>query len=538
MHTSDTHAADGRTAGLHAGAMAPSGFSASAVQTPAWTPSAWKVLLAALIAGIDGDLLLRGGTWRIGFALWIAGLIVSVFVIGGRATTQRQLLLAGMALAVFGLVWRDSEMLYTIDMLSLLAVGALTIWHGTGRSLASLSIVESARAGIIAGLNTAFGAAGVLSEVTARPEASDTRKATLRSLIIGAALAAFPVFVVTGLLAASDKVFETLMDRVGDVLFTNGLSHVFTAGLLAWIGAGWLRAALGAPIGTSVPEPRSPGLRFMSVAVGLYALLALLATYLATQVRVLFGGAEFLRATQGLTVAEYAREGFFQLIVASGVVLITLVVAEWLLPTDDRDGLRHYRRVSSMLLALVSTLLVSAGVRIWLYMSEFGLTVDRSFAAAGIVWVGATLVAFALTTLRGHATRFMPSAIAVAVAWVTLVNVLNPEALVVRVNVARAEAGESFDAAYHAKLSADALPTLLASAPRLGVVQCQVLEMELRQRWQERLKNPNTGGTDWRGRNLPLRTARAWWDAGANACAQAAAGAVNRTASGLVAMSR
>jgi Domain of unknown function (DUF4173) len=522
---------------IHSAAPASIGVAPSALQTPDWKPSAWKVLLAAVIAGIDGDLLLRGGTWRIGFALWIGGLIVSVFVIGGRATTQRQLLLAGMALAVLGLVWRDSEMLYAIDMLSLLAVGALTIWHGTGRSLASLSIVESARAGIIAGLNTAFGAAGVLGEVTAKPDTADTRKATLRSLAIGAALAAFPLLVVTGLLAASDKVFETLMDRVGETLFNDGLSHVFSAGILAWVGAGWLRAALGAPIGTSVPEPRSPGLRFMSVAVGLYSLLALLATYLATQVRVLFGGAEFLRVTQGLTVAEYAREGFFQLLVASGVVLITLVVAEWLLATDDRDGLRHYRRVASLLLMLVGTLLVSSGVRIWLYMSEFGLTVDRSFAAAGILWVGATLVAFALTTLRGQPTRFMPAAIGVAVAWVTMVNVINPEALVVRVNVARAAAGETFDAAYHAKLSADALPTLVDAAPRLSVVQCTVLEMELRQRWQERLKNPNTGGTDWRGRNLPLRNARAWWDAGAHACSQGRT-AVSRTASAWAPMAR
>lgn len=483
-----------------------------------WKPSAWKVLLAAGIAGIDGDLLLRGGTWRVGFAIWIAGLIVSVFVIGGRATTERQLLLAGMALAVFGLVWRDSEMLYAIDMLSLLAVGALTIWHGTGRSLASLSIVETARAGIIAGLNTAFGAAGVLSEVAARPETTDTRKATLKSLMIGAALAAVPLLVVTGLLAASDKVFENLMDRVGDALFRDGLSHVIIAGLLAWVGAGWLRAALGAPIGTSVPEPGTPKLRFMSIAVGLYSLLALLATYLATQVRVLFGGAEFLRTTQGVTVAEYAREGFFQLIVASGVVLVTLVVAEWLLAPDDKDGLRHYRRVSSILLALVMTLLVSAAARIWLYMNEFGLSVDRGFATAGIIWVGATLIAFALTTLRGRPTRFMPSAIGVAVAWVTMVNVANPEALVVRVNVSRAEAGKSFDTTYHSKLSADALPTLLKTASRLGPAQCGVLAAELRQRWQERLKDPNNGGIDWRGRNLPLRTARAWWSAGATAC--------------------
>ena len=63
---------------------------------------------------------------------------------------------------------------------------------------------------------------------------------------------------------------------------------------------------------------RSPSIAFTSVSVALYGLVVLLALFLGTQARVLFGGAAYLEATAGLTVAEYARAGFFQLVVAGG----------------------------------------------------------------------------------------------------------------------------------------------------------------------------------------------------------------------------
>ncbi|MDZ7631180.1 MAG: DUF4153 domain-containing protein [Gemmatimonadaceae bacterium] len=211
-----------------------------------------------------------------------------------------------------------------------------------------------------------------------------------------------------------------------------------------------------------MPDPRAPGLPFITVSVVLNALVVLLLAFVLTQARVLFGGAEFLRTTANLSVANYAREGFFQLIAASGVVLATLVMAEWLLAADDAHARRQYRTVSVALLALVALLLVSSATRIVLYMNEFGLSIDRAFAECGDR-VGVRCVG---GFRPHHAARPVPCSSCarrscVTVGWVSLVNLINPEALVVRVNVARATAGASFDAAYHAHLSADALPLLL-----------------------------------------------------------------------------
>ena len=42
-------------------------------------------------------------------------------------------------------------MLYAIDVLSVLSMGALIIWHGTGRELAQLNVAEAVRAHFDAG---------------------------------------------------------------------------------------------------------------------------------------------------------------------------------------------------------------------------------------------------------------------------------------------------------------------------------------------------------------------------------------------------
>ena len=503
--------------------------------------SARNLLIAALVVGIDGDRLLRGGTWRFGFALWIAGLVICTVAVGGRGSRERQLMLGGTVLAAFGLVLRDSPTLYAIDMLSVLCMGALSIWLGSGRRVADLTIIESVRAGLLAVINTIGGAAGVIGAATERGERDDAMKGRAGALAVGTVLAIPPLAIVGALLASSDKVFDGVLSSFTTAIMSDGLAHIIPIALLVWIATGWMRATLGDAIGATVDAPSSPSLPFVTISIALYALIALLGAFVAVQARVLFGGAEFLRATDGLTVATYARDGFFQLILAAAVLLATLVMAEWLMMADDARARQRYRSAATVLLALVGSLLVSSAVRIGLYVNEFGLSVDRSFACAAIVWVGAALAAFSATTLRGQGARFMPVTLLVTVAWVTMVNVINPDAIVVRVNVARAERGHAFDAAFHARLSADALPAILANADRLSASDCAALELAMRARDVLPLlvaatnasETPNASASasantservsrpDWRGMSLPLWRAQAWRASGRRACAVA-----------------
>ena len=129
---------------------------------------------------------------------------------------------------------------------------------------------------------------------------------------------------------------------------------------------------------------------------------ALLDQDLGTQARVLFGGSSFLRDTAGLTVATYAREGFFQLVVAEGVVLGRLIIAEWMLDPDDAAGRRGYRGAGSVLLTLVSAVLAGVDIgrgdsRRWLHTLGYAailsatvyVSIDIEFPRLGFIRIDA-----------------------------------------------------------------------------------------------------------------------------------------------------
>jgi hypothetical protein len=475
---------------------------------------------AAVIAGVSADTLLRGGTIRLGLALWVVTLVCAVLVIdlenatsGGRR--QRHLLLAGMVCAVFGLVWRDSPLLYAIDCLSLLCVGALLVWHGTGASLAQLTVVESLRAAGLAAVNTLGGAAGVVRDTTDAIGKTPALASRGRAVALGGVLSVPPLVIVGSLLSSSDDVFGKLMSMAADRVGTLGSEHLFVSLVFAWLTAGWLRAAVGDQVLETIPRVHAPRVSFATVGVPVYLLGALLALFLATQMGMMFGGAAFLLRTAGLTAANYAREGFFQLIAASLVVLATLVATEWMLAPDDDRGRRHFRGAAILLLSLVTVLVGSAVTRLTIYVGVFGMSVDRFFAYAMIAWVLFALATFAATTARGRADRFAPTALVVTVGWVAMLNIVNPEAIVVHANAARAAAGKPFDATYHAALSADALPALQAIAPRLDAANCKALADSLRSAWGVHLAASRSSGADWRSTDLPLAWVRTWYTAGA-----------------------
>jgi hypothetical protein len=485
---------------------------------------AWHVLVAALAMGVTGDILLRDGMWRLGLTLWTTLLAIMAVLLDTRANRERYWLLALTAAATLGFVWRDAEFIRVIDLLSALCMGALLLWRGRGESVLQLTVLEAMRAAMLALLQTIGGAPKLAQQALADRGSAPNRAARLRAIAIGTVLAIPPLFIVTGLLADSDAVFEGVLDTVGQLLAIEGAEHLLLVVVLTWITAGWLRGALGSVVRTPFADIGSPGLPFLSVAIGLYALVALLALFLGTQARVLFGGEAFLMATKGLTLATYARSGFFQLVVAAGVVLATLVAAEWTLGADDAAGRRRFRLAGILLIVQVAALLVSAAVRFSLYLREFGLSVDRLLACAGIVWVGATLLTFAFTTLRGRTARFAPVTVLVTIGWVVLLNAVNLEAIVARVNIDRTARGALFDAEYHATLSADALPALVDGAARLPAPYCRALDAALRAAWVTDFP-PQASAGDWRAWSLPRARAAAWVASGAVTCPASVANA-------------
>ncbi len=77
--------------------------------------------------------------------------------------------------------------------------------------------------------------------------------------------------------------------------------------------------------------------------VGVSAYAALFLLFVVVQLRYFFGGAELVQRTTGLTHAQYARQGFFQLVAASALVLPVLLGADWTLRRETPAHQRAFR---------------------------------------------------------------------------------------------------------------------------------------------------------------------------------------------------
>lgn len=290
------------------------------------------------------------------------------------------------------------------------------------------------------------------------------------------AVAAALLVVMVPLLAGADAVFAGMVNglvpsidvpavlRWGLVFVVVGMG---TAGMLYLLAApppaatdGRDRSAGGSGAeGSDVPG-RLGIRRFSPVEWGIPvgALTIVFAAFVATQVAVLFGGDGYVQRTAGLTYAEYARSGFWQLSIVS---LLTLAVIAGVLRCARREsaGERRWLRGAIAVVCGLTLLIVASALhRMWTYQQAYGFTVLRLLVEVFEGWIALVylLVLVSLISLR---RGWVPRA-AIGAAAVTLLGlaVLNPEGLIADRNIDRWQAGKNLDTSYLSGLSADALP--------------------------------------------------------------------------------
>ena len=118
------------------------------------------------------------------------------------------------------------------------------------------------------------------------------------------------------------------------------------------------------------------------------------------------------------------------------------------------------------LLTLLLIIMLSALKRMSLYVSAYGLTEQRLYATAFMLWLAVVFIWFAATVLRNRRNDFAFGAMVAGCALVAALNVFNADAFIVKVNVERRASGKVFDALYASSLSADAVPTLIGQRVR------------------------------------------------------------------------
>ena len=303
--------------------------------------------------------------------------------------------------------------------------------------------------------------ASLAAEVPWHGAAATLRGSRVAAVGRGAALGLPVLLVFGGLFAAADTVFAHLLSSSVPSLGSLPAHAAVVAGI-AWLSAGLLRDLAARrdddrvlPADRLLGRVRAPRIGATEIGVVLAALDLLFLAFVLVQARYLFGGSALVEARAHLTYAQYARHGFFELVVVSVLVLPVLLAANVLVRS------RAVRLLSALLVLLELVVALSALQRLRVYEREYGLTELRIYAIGVVAWLVVVFVWSCATVLRGELRRFAIGVVLSGFAATAVLNVISPDALIARTNLTR----PGVDVAYLARLSDDAVPTLVDRLP-------------------------------------------------------------------------
>ena len=234
-----------------------------------------------------------------------------------------------------------------------------------------------------------------------------------------------------------------------------------------------------------LPEFLTFGAIETGIILGLINLLFL--AFVIVQVPYLFGGMDLVQTTPDFKLAEYARRGFGELVAVSALVLPILLLSHWLLRKDNPLNEKLYKVLAGIQIGLLFVIMISAMQRLLLYTGNlgYGLTTDRFYPMAFMVFLALVFIWFGLTVLRGARQQFAWGTLWLAFFVLGTLHVLNPDDFIVRTNVNLMQQGRMFDEEYNSRLSDDAIPALAESLNVMNRDQRCFVKMRLRNRSQE-----------------------------------------------------
>ena len=460
------------------------------------TRTGLTLLPCALALGLLGDQLLRA-TLGLNVFLWVSVGLAAMALVAVRlrmpALGEGAWLAIPAVLLSAGVAWRDSTTLKALDILGLLACLAVGAARTRTGQVRLVGVLDYALDALYALFLTCFGVWGVLFGDIAWKEVPRTGWLP-RALAVGRGLIlVLPLLLLFGaLLMAADAVYRHLVSQV--LCFDLGalVGHALVALLLTGLVAGWGRALLlgNAPALPAEKRASLPSLGAVETGTILGLLNMLFLSFVLVQFRYFFGAAATVQATAGLTVAEYARSGFFHLVWVAALVLPFLLGLHWLQRPGDARAQRLFSWQAGLQVALLFVIMASALLRMRLYQGEYGLTELRLYTTAFMGWLAVVFAWFGWTVLRGRRALFASGAALAGFCALLALHIVNPDAAIVRANLDLARRGHAFDAAYAASLSADAAPALTSALPLLPPPTQGKLAASLLRAW--------SGPADWR----------------------------------------
>jgi hypothetical protein len=408
----------------------------------------------ALAAALSAAAVIPAGPPGVG--VLIVAVLIAAAAAAARRPSAHAVVFGGLALVLSSFaVLRDAGWVVAIDLTA--------AWLA-----AAVAAVGPRRAALVA----------PFARLNDLPTVMPREAGRLAPAFRGAFLGGFLVVPFAALFFAADAAFAELGGRIP---LPSGASLPLRVVIFAVVLAATLGLALAARRPPERREPRERGrLTPVEWAIPLACLVTLFTAFVAVQLAVLFGGHDHVLETAGLTYAEYAREGFWELLLAGALTLTVIGLAVRVAGAPGRGHRLLLKALLGALCLLTLVVLASALHRLRLYEDAYGLTRARLSAEAVAVWLGGAFVLVSVAgVVRGVRGRFAELAVGGTAAALIAFSAADPDELIAERNAEHWRETGRIDVVYLSGLSADAVPALAALPEPLRGDALQPLAAEL-----------------------------------------------------------
>lgn len=429
-----------------------------------------SALLAVAFDVLLHDLVISKAPLGIGMSIMLACSIAALVFLAVRTKLpgrRRSLyFLIPAFLLSLGCAWRDSHTLSTLDcslivfflfMSSTSMQGCKILIGGVSRYLQVFKCMTESL--FIQPVEVIFKDLK-WQELIPSSMASQTG-AIARGLFIS-----LPLLLLFGLLLTSaDAAYSSLIQKNFKLDYLAFIQHCFVVLVALWCALGTLsRMFAGKMHARDLSLEDAPSYKLGAIEVctvtGVINLLFL--SFVLVQLQYFFGGASVVELTSGLTYAEYARRGFFELVAVVSLVLPILLFLDWAFVQKSRLGIFLFRGLTFAQISMLFVMMASAVKRMNLYQMEYGQTELRLYTTAFMGLMAVVFIIFSLTVLRGYRKHFAFASIMAGLLVTLSLHFINPDAMIVSANLNRAKEGKEFDVEYNLSLSKDAIPVLVS----------------------------------------------------------------------------
>ncbi len=429
------------------------------------------------VAYFDFCLRKMGGKWckkDMIYPIAILLLGISVFLTEDKQMTGLAKWTIGILIGIYSLhiIYDETEWKFMRYIQALLQVIGGSIEHiGSAfsetfiffkeRKKAQPETAETpAEAAATAPVETAAEVQDTAADSVEAPVAKPKKESKLIYVGIGILVSIPLVIVIVALLCKADAVFKEAVDRLLELIDLENIIGVLLTIILTFAGAY-----------ANIRYLDEKSIRIQDKEHHVYEpVLAITVTSIITVIYLFFCGIQvvylifgnYLTLPDGYTYAEYAHEGFYELLTVCILNLVIVLVASYFF--GESNALKV---ILTIICACTYIMIVSSAYRMYLYVREYDLTRLRVYVLYGLLVLAILLVGVIIYIYRESFPLFRYG-IAILTGAIIILVYSHPTALIARYNIYQmTDRHSTVDIRHLTKLGTDAIPVIMENFDEL-----------------------------------------------------------------------